>query len=156
MTRTGTLSPATGRRPITARSPHAPDPERLIAAVARAVLEVEVGRRPLAQLERVVSPAVLARLSTRDDRVRRRARDRGERLVGPGALAVLRVWSQRPADGVCEGGALVRCGERVRSLAMRAERRGDGWWVVDLGRPEDSAGPIRRTTAATRADPGGG
>lgn len=145
MTRTGTLDPTASRPQLGRRPPAADDPAHFLAAVARAVLEVEVGRRPLSQLEPVLSPAVLHRLSVRDDRVRRRARRRGEALVGPGAGAVVRVWSQQPADGVCEGGALVRHRDRILSLAMRAERCGDGWWIVDLARPEDGARPIRST-----------
>jgi hypothetical protein len=148
VTRTATLSPAVDRPAIVARPAEAPDPERLIAAVARAVLEAEVGRRPLRQLETLVASAVLNRLSARDDEVRRQARVRGEPLIGPGAVAVLRVWSQAPAAHVREGGALVRRGERVVSLAMRVERQGDGWRVVDLDRPEDATRRLRRRGSA--------
>jgi hypothetical protein len=120
-----------------------PDPERLVAAVARAVLEVEVGRRPLSQLEPVLSPAVLARLSRRDDRVRRRARAVGEPLVGPGAAVVVRVLVQPVHADAYEAVALVRRGGRVVSVAMRAERWRGGWRVVELARPEDAAAARR-------------
>lgn len=149
MSRPAQLDPARVRHVIERRPGADPHPERLVAAVARAVLEVEVGRRPLSQLEPVLSPAVVARLSVRDDRVRRSARTRGEPLIGPDPAAVVRVLGQHPTADAYEAVALVRHRGRVVAVAMRAERYRGRWRITELARPEDApAGGVRRRDSA--------
>ncbi|MBW3659985.1 MAG: hypothetical protein KY457_15200 [Actinobacteria bacterium] len=137
MSRPAQLDPTRARHVIERRPAAEPDPERLCAAVARAVLEVEVGRRPLHQLEPVLSPAVVARLAVRDDRARRMARVLGQPIVGPGSIVVVKVLSQRPTGDACEAVVLVRHGRRVVAVAMRAERYRGRWRITELARPED-------------------
>lgn len=137
MTTTSELLPDRPRRHIPRRPADDLDPGRLMAAVARAVIEAEVGRRPLWQLEPVVSPHVLGRLALHDDRVRRHARQRQLALVGPGPAAVLRVVAQRPTPEVCNGTVITRRGDRIIPLVMRAERRLGVWRIVELARPHD-------------------
>lgn len=141
MSRPRQLDPDRPRHRIERRPDAEPDPERLVAAVARAVLEVEVGRRPLSQLEPVLAPAVVARLALRDDRARRSARTLREPIVGPGSTAVVRVLGQHPAEGVYEAVALVRRTGRILAVAMRAERYRGSWRIVELARPEDTTPP---------------
>lgn len=115
------------------RPPGHPDPVRLAEAVARAWLEVEAGQRPLAQLEGVLAPALLARLAAR---LRRRGRPRG---AAPGGAALsLRV--DRPGPHACDVAVAVRAGERVGALVVRVERHRGAWRVVELARPEDGQG----------------
>lgn len=138
MSRPQQLDPDRARHRIARRPDADPCPQRLVAAVARAVLEVEVGRRPLSQLLPVLSPAVVARLAVRDDRVRRTARTLREPLVGPDASTVVRVLGQQPTDDAYEAVVLVRRQGRVVAVAMRAERYRGSWRITELARPEDA------------------
>ena len=126
------------RKVITRRDDAEPDLTRLLGAVARAVLEVEAGRRPLWQLEGIVSPAVLGRLAVRDERARRASRQRRRPIVGPGPTVVRTVVAQRPSAWACEGTVIVEHGTRVLPLAIRAERYRDGWRIVALDRPHEA------------------
>ncbi len=110
MTATGRLSPDRPRSRVARADDADPDLTRLLGAVARAVLEVEVGRRPLWQLEGIVSPAVLGRLAIRDDHARRESRRRGRPIVGPGPSVVRTVVAQRISDDVCEGSVILDSG----------------------------------------------
>ncbi|MBW3621520.1 MAG: hypothetical protein KY461_14850 [Actinobacteria bacterium] len=141
MSRPQQLDPDRPRHRIVRRPDADPDPERLVAAVARAVLEVEVGRRPLSQLEPVLSPAVVGRLAVRDDRIRRTAKTLRSPLVGPDATTVVRVLGQRPSEDAFEAVVLVRRFGRVLAVAMRAERYRGSWRIVELARPEDAPAP---------------
>ncbi|MGH3440970.1 MAG: Rv3235 family protein, partial [Nitriliruptorales bacterium] len=107
--------------------PSAPDPERLARAVAHAFLEVEAGRRPLSQLERLLSPALWQRLSQVAIRPG----------PGPTANAVVAVCGQRLDDEAFDAAVVVRRGERRGVLVIRLEQRQAVWRVVELARPED-------------------
>ncbi len=103
------------------------DPERLAHAVARVFLEIEVGRRPLRQLDAVLAPALRARLAVAAHR------------PGPGPTldAVMAVRSSRPHANACDAVVVVRRGQRVGALVVRLEWRRSAWRVVELARPED-------------------
>lgn len=109
-------------------TPSAPDPERLARAVAHAFLEVEAGRRPLAQLERILAPALWQRLSQLTIRSG----------PGPTGNAIIAVQGQRAGDDAFDAAVVVRRGDRCGVIALRLERRGTAWRVVELARPEDS------------------
>lgn len=139
------------QRPQGAPRPAAgPDPERLARLIVTAFLEVEVGRRPLDQLSRLLSPALRARLETT------------ARRPGPGPTrdAVLAVRSCRPHPDACDAAVVVRRGGRVGVVVVRLERHHAIWRAVELARPEDAtaappwAPPARcpgpRTSGATR------
>lgn len=132
-----------GGPPTTPRPAPGPDPERLIAAVARYVLEVECSRRPLWQLEPVLTPSVARRVARRHRRLQVEARRTGSTIPGPGPGTIVKLICQTPAEGVCEATVILRVGERVTSMSVRAERWRGGWRVVELARPEDALEPLR-------------
>ncbi len=117
------------------------DPERLAHAVARVFLEVEVGRRPLRQLDAVLAPALRARLAV------------AARRPGPGPTldAVMAVRSSRPHPSACDAVVVVRRGQRVGALVVRLEWRRSAWRVIELARPEDR--PLTRPKAVTPTSP---
>lgn len=117
----------TSRRPRDARPPSAPDPGELAALVARVFLEVEMGCRPLSQLRGLLAPALYARL-------RRCPRHAPRR---PGPIRVLRTTVSLSGPDTCDAAIVVRRGSRAGSLALRLERHGGAWQVVELARPED-------------------
>jgi hypothetical protein len=89
----------------------------VLAGILRVVFEVIAGRRPVVQLDAVVSGPV-----GRYVRAAREAR---------GAVVVLR--SLRlcfPADEVVEAAAVVRAGGRVHAVAARFENSSGGWRCV--------------------------
>lgn len=126
-------------RPPRRADGRAPDVAGLIAVVVRAVLEVEVGRRPLSQLDGVLAPAVSLELAHRQRRLSERARRSRVPLVGPAPGSVVRVLGQEPTGHAYEATALVRSGERTTAIAVRAERYQGAWRIVELARPEDRA-----------------
>lgn len=113
---------ATRRRP-----PGRPEPERLARTVALAFLEVEAGCRPFAQLAPLLAPALRYRL---EPIVRRGG-------TAPTVESVVAVRSSCPDPHRCDAAVVVRRGGRVGAVVVSLERRGSGWRIVDLGRPED-------------------
>ncbi len=114
-------------RPRDNRPSGTPDPARLAALVARVFLEVETGRRPLAQLRELLSPELYAHL-------------RGQTGATPrctGARNVVRATVSRVDADTYDAAVVVRRGARAGSLALRLERRDGAWQVVELARPED-------------------
>jgi hypothetical protein len=95
------------------------DPRPRAAMLARALLEVLTGTRPVAQLLRWTAPEVFARLEPLA------ATHRG----GRGVCAVRRVLVSEPAPGIAEVSAVVQRGPRCGALALRMEGL-DGRWVV--------------------------
>lgn len=135
----GPRTAGSGRPPDT-RPPDAPDPQRLAALVARIFLEVEIGRRPLSQLERLMSPSLYADL-------RRRLRA-DPRCSGPREIRRVRVCPRGPE--ICDAAIVVRRGARAGSLALRLERHGGAWRVVELARPEDHGETYQRPPLVVR------
>lgn len=126
--------------PTSVRPSGTPDPERLVALVARVFLEIEAGRRPLAQLEPLLAPSLYARL-------RRQAR-RPHRCRGP--VEVRSTGVSRTGPDTCDAAVVVRRGARAGSLALRLERRAGVWRVVELGRPEDHGSTYRPPALVVR------
>ncbi|MCC5949759.1 MAG: hypothetical protein JJT89_15005 [Nitriliruptoraceae bacterium] len=104
-----------------------PDPVRLAALLARAWSEVAAGRRPLAQLERHLSPAVRTRLA---------GVLRAPRPPATGPARVHRTVGRAPAPGVREVTVLLECDGRITALAVRMERHRDRWRATELLAPE--------------------
>jgi hypothetical protein len=98
--------------------------------VLRMVLEVRAGRRPLAQLNGLVTARVLRYVAAEANRPAARDRGPGRAVVvgaGP-ALRAVRVC--RPTDHAAEVSAVWRDRGRYRALAARFERQ-------PAGRPDD-------------------
>jgi hypothetical protein len=124
--------------------PPGPDPARLAGLLTRTWLEIRAGRRPLAQLAPLVTPAVRRRLAA--DLRRRRAR------ATSGPPRVRRVVAATPAAGVCEAVVLVEHDGRTTAVAVRLERRRGRWRAVDLTAPEDGL-PALQAPPVVREDP---
>ncbi|SDQ08861.1 Rv3235 family protein [Quadrisphaera sp. DSM 44207] len=105
-----------------------PDPGGLVPGLVQATVEVLSGARPAAQLLRWLSADVYAGLQRRAALT---ARVRGARTTAPRAH-VRRVHLSSPRDGVVEGAAVVRDGERVRAVALRLEGLDGRWRVTAL------------------------
>jgi hypothetical protein len=123
-----------GRRP--SEDAAAPDPRRLVGAVARIFLEVEAGRRPFRQLAPLLAPALLVRLEGT--------------VPAPGPLPapvphpIVAVRYDEPAPGIVDAVVVVRGRPRVTSLVIRIERHRGSWRVVELGRPETRTRTVHR------------
>jgi hypothetical protein len=110
----GVREPGPAALPADEPLPHPDvDPARLVAVV----LEVLDGRRPVAQLRGLLSDDVLLWV-----------RARVRRADVPARLRTVRVG--RPGPDVVELSGTASCGERVRALAARLERRDDHWWCT--------------------------
>jgi hypothetical protein len=98
-------------------------PAQVVATIARALLEVEAGNRPGAQLERVCHPTlwqVLDRHLTR----------RGGPPITRSSLRRVLVQEHRP--GLVDGVALLQRGARLEPVAMRLDVAADGWQLTEL------------------------
>ena len=93
------------------------------------LLEVLSGHRPPQQLLRWSAADVYADVQRR---AVLGARLRGGRAAPGPRPHVLRVLPCALDAGTVEVGAVVRCGERVRALALRVERRHERWRVTAL------------------------
>jgi hypothetical protein len=104
------------RRTATAKLPPA---TRSGPVLARALVEVVSGQRPLAQLRVHCAPEVFAGLQGRP--------------IARGALGhLLNVRVCEPADGVAEVSVAFRRGERVRAMAFRIQGVDGRWRVTAL------------------------
>lgn len=104
------------RRTATAQLPPAGKSGSMLA---RALVEVLCGQRPVPQLRVHCAPEVFAGLQTRP--------------IAKGALGhLLTVRVCEPADGVAEVTAVFRRGERVRALAFRIQGVDGRWRVTAL------------------------
>jgi hypothetical protein len=96
-----------------------PDAQRSGQLLARALVEVLSGQRPLPQLRVHCSPEVFAGLQSRQ--------------LTTGALGhLLTVRVCEPADGAAEVAAVFRRGRRVRALAFRIQGVDGRWRVTAL------------------------
>lgn len=110
-----------------------PDPQRLAALLTRTWLEVRSGRRPLAQLAPLLTPALHRRLASQIPR---------PPLAGGGMVRVRRTVVSQPAEGACEASVVVEQGGRVTAFAVRLERYHGAWRVVELTAPELGLRPL--------------
>ncbi|MHA6792925.1 Rv3235 family protein [Pseudonocardia bannensis] len=102
------------------RIPPEDDPARRQAqGTLRLVLEVIDGRRPAAQLGRLLEPSVLRYVTAA-------ATQPGVRRDGCARLRSLRL--DRPRPDAAEVAAVCRLGGRIRALAARFERSDTGLW----------------------------
>ena len=100
-----------------------PAPATIAGSIAIALLEVEAGRRSATQLERVCAPGLWDILASRIKR-------RGGPV--PGGRALLRVHCQEHAPGLADAVAVVRCGTRVRPVALRLDAGSGRWTMTEL------------------------
>lgn len=110
----------------TARSADLPDPEPLLANLARCVLEVLAGARDLEQIARWVTDDVYTHLLKRVV-LAARARDTSHKRVLRPQLTILRTVISEPRDGVVEAVVLVQNPARVRAVAIRLEGLDRRW-----------------------------
>lgn len=135
MTRTSRRPRGTDRAPAGRRpAPSRPQVESLAAAVARAWLEIEAGRRPLAQLTPLLSPAVASRL-------RQRLTNSG-RVLAPPVQAVRSLRPSWSSPTACDVAVIVQRAARVGALAIRLEVHRGSWRVVELVAPEWGQRPL--------------
>ncbi|ROS31176.1 Rv3235 family protein [Cellulomonas sp. PhB150] len=106
----------------------AADPAHVARAIAHAVVEVLLGRRPVTQLARWMTPGVY---ETLQGRAALTARVLGPRNSGRGA-AVRRVRVCAVEPHVCEAGVVVDDGVRVRAVALRLETHRGTWRTTSL------------------------
>lgn len=123
-------APTTTRR-IERRPVPAMDPVALATLVASAYVEVRAGRRPPAQLDRVLSPAARRRLRLL---LRRQRRTTGRTC---GGTSTSRVVTSRVHEDAMEVVVVLRDDDAARAVAVRLDRRGARWWVTDVAGPED-------------------
>ncbi|RHA39382.1 energy transducer TonB [Cellulomonas rhizosphaerae] len=129
-----TVLRATDRSPVLEavdedRGPEpAADPAHVARAIAHAVVEVLLGRRPVTQLARWMTPGVY---ETLQGRAALTARVLGPRAAGRGA-AVRRVRVCAVEPHVCEAGVVVDDGVRVRAVALRLETHRGTWRTTSL------------------------
>jgi hypothetical protein len=101
-------------------SEHLPPAERAGSVLARALVEVLSGQRPLAQLRVHCAPEIYAGLSNRP-------------AAPPMALPhLLTVRVCEPADGVAEVSVAFRRADRVKALAFRIEGVDGRWRITAL------------------------
>ena len=113
----------------------APPGEHHLAQRLNTILEVLGGRRPAAQIEQLVDPALFARLVAHPRLVGTRHR------IGP-----LRVC--HPTDTAVEACATIRSGPRVLALAARFQRTRPGWVCTRFHLLAPRTGPMRAVQAA--------
>lgn len=130
------------RRPTAVRqSPvKALDPTALAVAAATAYLEVRAGRRPVRQLERLLSPVVRVEMGLM-------IRDRRRDQPAIGGISVLRVVAGQPSPHILDAAVVCRDGSSHTAVAVRVELRPSGWTITALSTPEDQARLRRRGTS---------
>lgn len=113
--------------------PDLPEPRQWVATIARAVSEVMVGERPVAQLTRHLTREQLARVSARAAAMARHPSARAQR-GRPRARTVRAVRICPVAPGVIEASAVLVGGDRSQAIAIRIEAVAGRWLatVVDL------------------------
>jgi len=111
-------------------APELPDPDRLCGAVALAALEAIAGVRPVGQLARWVSPAVLEAVVASLAPARRQPAS--ARSVPARRATVRRTLVLRLSSTVAEGSVVLHDGTRFRAAALRLEVHRDRWRVTVL------------------------
>jgi hypothetical protein len=105
--------------PTWSRRAELPDPQAVGRRLVTLTLEAFAGRRPVTQLQPLVSPALFTALSQR--------RRPGWCTEGTAPLLVSTVRVSEPVDGVAEVSAVARRGGRAHAVAARLEGV-DGRW----------------------------
>jgi len=106
------------------------DPATVGRAIAHAVVEVLLGRRPVSQLARWMTPGVF---ETVQARAALTARVLGRRAPVAGRSATVRRVRVCVVDEhACEIGAVVDDGMRVRAVALRLESHRGAWRTTSL------------------------
>jgi hypothetical protein len=113
----------------------APPGERHLTQRLNTILEVLGGRRPAAQIEQLVDPALFARLIAHPRLPGTRHR------IGP-----LHVC--HPTDTAVEACATIRSGPRVLALAARFQRMRPGWVCTRFHLLAPRIGPMRAVQSA--------
>lgn len=103
-----------------------PDPELLLIALTRGVMEAMAGAREPEQLARWLSEAAFASVLKRVV-LANRARAVTKRKAVVPTTAIVRVIITEPIEGVIEAVVIVRSRVRARSVAIRLEGLGDRW-----------------------------
>jgi hypothetical protein len=99
---------------------HLPAAERAARVLARALVEILSGQRPVAQLRVHCAPEIYAGLLERP-------------FTGQQKLPhILTVRACEPADGVAEVSVAFRRSERVRAMAFRIEGVDGRWRITAL------------------------
>lgn len=106
-----------------------PDPRVFSLNVTHRALEVLAGSRDLAQIGRWVTDDVYQSLN---EKVNQRIRKLSllpldQRRQPAPVFTLLQPRLSTPRDGVIEGSVLVRCGDRVRAVALRMEGFDHRW-----------------------------
>jgi hypothetical protein len=124
-------------------NPGRPDPARLAALLVRVAGEVAAGRRPVSQLEPLLAPALIRRLSAT------------LRAAGPRPTAELSVRDVRTApptpSGAVEATVLVERDGRTGAIAVRLECHRGGWRATELTAPESGYPPMATASDARPA-----
>ncbi|MBB3678688.1 Rv3235 family protein [Modestobacter versicolor] len=105
--------------PTWSRRAELPDPQAVGRRLVTVTLEAFAGRRPVGQLQPLVSPALFTALSER--------RRPGWCTTGTAPLLISSVRVCEPVDGVAEVSAVARRGGRAHAVAARLEGI-DGRW----------------------------
>lgn len=104
-----------------------PDPTLWGRRLLVGVVEAASGRRPLAQVAALLTPAVAAGLRAEFERAAGR-----RRLHWTGTASVRSVRATEPTEGIAELSATLNVGQRVRAVALRLEVRHGRWCCTRL------------------------
>ncbi|GAB3280108.1 Rv3235 family protein [Microbacterium lacusdiani] len=108
-----------------------PDPEPLLTALTRGVLEVLAGVREPEQMARWLTDEPYRSLVTRAG-MAVRARSARRTPVRRPVYAIRSIHHSSPADGVVEGVVIVETPQRTRAVAMRLEGIDRRWRATSL------------------------
>lgn len=108
-----------------------PDPEPLLTALTRGVLEVLAGVREPEQLARWLTDDPYRSLVTRANMATRARSARRQPVMRP-AFALKSIRHSSPADGVVEAVIIVETPQRTRAVAMRLEGIDSRWRATSL------------------------
>lgn len=131
----------TGHDPRAAAGPAAvTGPDRLARALARWYVEALAGRRDARALRDLLTPAVAQRVRCA------MLREAARRQAGRGtqsAVVEVRACHVRATGARHEATVVVDDGTRATAVVATMHRRGHGWVVSELARPEDGLPPLR-------------
>ena len=108
-----------------------PDPEPLLTALTRGVLEVLAGVREPEQLARWLTDEPYRSLVTRANLATRARSARRQPAMRP-TFALTSIRHSSPADGVIEAVIIVETPARTRAVAMRLEGIDSRWRATSL------------------------
>jgi hypothetical protein len=108
-----------------------PDPEPLLTALTRGVLEVLAGVREPEQMARWLTDEPYRSLVTRAGMAVRARSARKVPVMRP-VYAIRSIRHSSPADGVVEGVVVVETPQRTRAVAMRFEGMDGRWRATSL------------------------